>query len=751
MDMKIISVNIKDFGGLCDFDLEFSDGLNVIEGANESGKSTVLLFVMYMLFGISKSSRRGTPSEFDKDRSISRRSGRAAGSMEVECDGVRYRIERNSLKRGRSSEVTVTDLATGERMFPGREPGEALLGVSRETFESCLWCAQSRSFVISSEGVHATLSNLSLTADESVNGDKVKKAIQDEKKRYKHERGNGGLLNDAMSRVESARARIDAIDAAMIRTSHLTDEAERTEAQKAAAEARRAKADAARRASASLAILDRFDKLSRLRGELEGLTEERDALGARYPISAANPDREMLFTLKSLRSAIFKRKEDLKLAREAMPADAFVDMAAVDMAAEISASEGEAGFIGRIKGAISSAAARRRGALAFLAIGAAAIIAAVVAFILDGIIATVICAILGVALGALAIMNYSAASRAMADIERELAALGMSREDFEKRIRDAFAQLRVHSEAQRINGEAATRVSVAERQLADAEREAGAFFARFSLEYSDPAADELALQIKEYLDERDRIERAISNVSGILKHEETALAGYDEAAIRAGLPENIESFAGDAQAEYERADREYKLAEDTLSRLRVQIATEGAGADARADAVAQLEAAKAERDAYKDRHDILALAYEAVDRAYENMRRNFAPKIRERAGAYLSEISGGRYRSVILSEDMQISVDDGGESVAVGTLSAGTADAVYVALRMSLIENIFEGGVPLFMDESLSSLDDTRAEGVLRMIERFVGGGSQCLLFTCHSRERALCEKMNIEHNFIKL
>ena len=56
MNMKINSVDIKEFGGLSDFHLDFSDGLNVIEGRNESGKSTVLLFVMYMLYGIAKSS-----------------------------------------------------------------------------------------------------------------------------------------------------------------------------------------------------------------------------------------------------------------------------------------------------------------------------------------------------------------------------------------------------------------------------------------------------------------------------------------------------------------------------------------------------------------------------------------------------------------------------------------------------------------------------------------------------------------------
>ena len=139
MDMKIISLNITEFGGLSDFSLDFSDGLNIIRGDNESGKSTVLLFVMYMLYGLPKSTRKGTPGAYDKDRSLSRRSGKAQGCMEIECDGKRLRIERSNLRRGRNSEVSVTDLATGEHLFEGREPGEAILGVSRETFESCLW------------------------------------------------------------------------------------------------------------------------------------------------------------------------------------------------------------------------------------------------------------------------------------------------------------------------------------------------------------------------------------------------------------------------------------------------------------------------------------------------------------------------------------------------------------------------------------------------------------------------------------
>ena len=59
--MKILSINITEFGGLSDFKLDLRGGLNIIEGGNESGKSTVLLFIMYMLYGLPKSSRKNTP------------------------------------------------------------------------------------------------------------------------------------------------------------------------------------------------------------------------------------------------------------------------------------------------------------------------------------------------------------------------------------------------------------------------------------------------------------------------------------------------------------------------------------------------------------------------------------------------------------------------------------------------------------------------------------------------------------------
>ena len=57
--MKILSLHIDGFGKLNDLDLSFEDGLNVLYGKNEAGKSTLHTFIRGMLFGIER--QRGRP------------------------------------------------------------------------------------------------------------------------------------------------------------------------------------------------------------------------------------------------------------------------------------------------------------------------------------------------------------------------------------------------------------------------------------------------------------------------------------------------------------------------------------------------------------------------------------------------------------------------------------------------------------------------------------------------------------------
>ena len=64
--MKISHLKINGFGKLKEKEVKLYDGLNVIYGKNESGKSTILKFITSMLYGISKNKKGKDISDFEK-------------------------------------------------------------------------------------------------------------------------------------------------------------------------------------------------------------------------------------------------------------------------------------------------------------------------------------------------------------------------------------------------------------------------------------------------------------------------------------------------------------------------------------------------------------------------------------------------------------------------------------------------------------------------------------------------------------
>ena len=55
--MKLNKIYISAFGGLKDFTLDLCDGLNVIYGNNEDGKSTVAVFIKAMFYGTGRNTK----------------------------------------------------------------------------------------------------------------------------------------------------------------------------------------------------------------------------------------------------------------------------------------------------------------------------------------------------------------------------------------------------------------------------------------------------------------------------------------------------------------------------------------------------------------------------------------------------------------------------------------------------------------------------------------------------------------------
>ncbi len=64
--MKINKIKINSYGKLHEKEINLKDGINIIYGKNEAGKSTLLKFIINTFYGISKNKRGKEYSDFEK-------------------------------------------------------------------------------------------------------------------------------------------------------------------------------------------------------------------------------------------------------------------------------------------------------------------------------------------------------------------------------------------------------------------------------------------------------------------------------------------------------------------------------------------------------------------------------------------------------------------------------------------------------------------------------------------------------------
>lgn len=96
--MKIDDIKINGFGKIKNKEIEFKDGINIVYGENESGKSTILKFVSSMLFGASKNKNGKSISDFEKYKpwGDSEFSGKMKYSLQ---NGEQYEVFREFKKK----------------------------------------------------------------------------------------------------------------------------------------------------------------------------------------------------------------------------------------------------------------------------------------------------------------------------------------------------------------------------------------------------------------------------------------------------------------------------------------------------------------------------------------------------------------------------------------------------------------------------------------------------------------------------
>ena len=222
--MVINTLKIRNFGKIHDRTLELSEGINVLYGENESGKTTIHTFLKSMLFGMARLRGKGARTDTYSTYEPWENPADYGGTIWFTQEGCEYRLTRNFESSHPVFElVRLTDGA----VFTDEEEIAALLGeVSEAVYDNTVSVGQLKSvtgkdlvrelqnYMASYQGTGDTSLDLGRAAQMlkmsrkgfQVQAERRKKELQKEQEKLD---AGMDLLEKEMTDLQTKRGRID--------------------------------------------------------------------------------------------------------------------------------------------------------------------------------------------------------------------------------------------------------------------------------------------------------------------------------------------------------------------------------------------------------------------------------------------------------------------------------------------------------------------------------------------------------------
>lgn len=157
-------------------------------------------------------------------------------------------------------------------------------------------------------------------------------------------------------------------------------------------------------------------------------------------------------------------------------------------------------------------------------------------------------------------------------------------------------------------------------------------------------------------------------------------------------------------------------------------------------------------NSFNRKKDSIKMAKKSIENISKNLHRDFAPSINRKVGGIIKKITNNKYKEIKIDDNLQVGIINPitKEIIDINSLSGGTIDQLYFALRFGLIDSINNKNLPLLLDDCFIQYDEGRLKNILNFLVE-EGKERQIILFTCHNREKELLRKMNIGFNLVSL
>lgn len=154
--MKLLDLHIHGFGKFHDCTVAFQDGVNVVYGSNEAGKSTFHTFIRGMLFGIDRQRGRAARNDLYSKYEPWENSGTYEGTLRVLHQDTVYRIERTFQKNNKT--LVIVNETLGKQVSATKAfLDELLCGLNETTYNNTISIGQLKS--ATEEGMVSELRN----------------------------------------------------------------------------------------------------------------------------------------------------------------------------------------------------------------------------------------------------------------------------------------------------------------------------------------------------------------------------------------------------------------------------------------------------------------------------------------------------------------------------------------------------------------------------------------------------------------
>lgn len=202
--MKLTSLYISDFGNLHDFKIDFSNNLYLCREENGFGKSTLILFIKAMFYGL----RKNKDQLDERIKIIPFSKPQSSGYIEFSFDGSNYKIERVFFKK-KSDDILVVYKNSKKTDELGLVPGETIFGMDEDSFIKTISISTNDLVIEPTETLKKKIAHFVEDNDDDTDFENAKNKLETYRKTFtpKNKSDEKGLIATKKKQIEDLESK----------------------------------------------------------------------------------------------------------------------------------------------------------------------------------------------------------------------------------------------------------------------------------------------------------------------------------------------------------------------------------------------------------------------------------------------------------------------------------------------------------------------------------------------------------------